>query len=167
MEDRSLTKIQMNPVGFVQRLSPDEDVRDRSLVATIVCDERLAPALDGIDEWSHLYVICWLHLSTPLSGAVLHHPSSGAGVFGTRSPIHPKQLGLTLVELVQRKDNVLWVKGLDAADGTPVLDIKPYLDWDRGSVQVVTEFKAPRWLVAAMEHRQKDAAGKESEDVQQ
>jgi tRNA (Thr-GGU) A37 N-methylase len=51
----------------------------------------------------------------------------------------------TSVELVKRTQNVLWVRGLDAYDGTPVLDIKPYPDWQRELI-VVTDFRVPEWL---------------------
>ena len=52
------------------------------------------------------------------------------GVFATRSPHRPNPIGLTLVELVKRKRNILTVKGLDAINGTPILDLKPYDSWD-------------------------------------
>jgi tRNA (Thr-GGU) A37 N-methylase len=50
-----------------------------------------------------------------------------------------------LVELVKREANVLWVRGLDAYDGTPVLDLKPYPDWEKELI-VVSEFRIPVWL---------------------
>jgi tRNA (Thr-GGU) A37 N-methylase len=68
------------------------------------------------------------------------------GIFATRAPIHPNSIGLTLVQLVRREQNVLWVRGLDARDGTPVLDIKPYPDWEKGCWIGVTDFRAPEWL---------------------
>jgi tRNA (Thr-GGU) A37 N-methylase len=73
------------------------------------------------------------------------HPS-GVGILATRAPIRPNPIGLTLVELVQREKSVLLVRGLDASDGTPVLDIKPYPDWERGRLIVVTDFRVPKWL---------------------
>jgi tRNA (Thr-GGU) A37 N-methylase len=65
------------------------------------------------------------------------------GILATWAPIHPNPIGLTLVELVRREKNVLWVRGLDAYDGTPVLDIKPYPDWERGRLIVVTNSSSP------------------------
>ena len=50
-----------------------------------------------------------------------------AGVFASRSPYRPNKIGLTIVELLKVEENILYVKGLDAIDGTPVLDIKPYI----------------------------------------
>jgi tRNA-Thr(GGU) m(6)t(6)A37 methyltransferase TsaA len=135
----------MRPIGTVSRASEHEDDRDRSLVAKIVLDDPLAPALDGIEDWSHLYVIFWLDRVEPVDEPVLHHRNGELGVLAARSPMHPNPLGLTLVELVRREDNVLWVRGLDAYDGTPVLDIKPYPDWQEELI-VVTDFRIPEWL---------------------
>jgi len=56
MGDGDLKKIEMRPIGFVSRTLPNENDRDRSLVAKVVLDEDLAPALDGIEDWSH--IIC-------------------------------------------------------------------------------------------------------------
>jgi len=141
----------MSPIGFVRRTSPDQNDRDRTLVSRIVLDEDLAPALDGIEEWSHLYVIFWLDRVVRAGPPVLHHPGNGLGILAARSPIHPNPIGLTLVELVKREENVLWVRGLDAYDGTPVLDIKPYPDWEHGRFIVVTDFRVPQWLTRIIE----------------
>jgi tRNA (Thr-GGU) A37 N-methylase len=56
-------------------------------------------------------------------------------VFATRSPRRPNPIGLTQVELLERKGNVLRVRGLDAVGGTPVLDIKPVARWDGGDIK--------------------------------
>ena len=146
MEERNRNMIEMKPIGIVSRTSSDENERDRSLIAKIVVEEDLAPALDGIDEWSHIYVIFWLDKVVHAVEPELHHHNSGAGTFAARSPIHPNPIGLTLVELVERNRNVLWVKGIDALDGTPVIDIKPYPDWEQGKLIVVTNYRIPRWL---------------------
>jgi len=159
MEKYQLRKIEVKPVGFVSRLSPDENVRDRSLVAKVVLNTDLRLALDGIEDWSHLYVIFWLDQMVPTTEFGLHHPGTGAGIFAARSPIHPNPIGLTLVELVKREENVLWVRGLDAFEDTPVLDIKPYPDWEQGRFQVVTDFRAPGWLTRIMEQSESDQAG--------
>jgi tRNA-Thr(GGU) m(6)t(6)A37 methyltransferase TsaA len=62
------------------------------------------------------------------------------GVFATRSPHRPNPIGLTLVELVKRKRNILTVKGLDAINGTPILDLKPYDIWDSAE-----NIRVPNW----------------------
>ena len=152
MQERDPGKIEIKPIGIVRRASPDENERDRSLVARGVLNQDLAPALDGIEEWSHLYVIFWLDRAAQTAQPILRHASSGSGVLAARSPIHPNPLGLTLVELVKREENVLWVRGLDAYEGTPVVDIKPYPDWEQGCFQVVTDFRVPGWLTRMMKH---------------
>ena len=151
MTDRDRTMIQMSPIGFVSRASPAENERDRSLVAKVVLNGDLAPALDGIEEWSHIYVIFWLDRVVHTAEPQLHHQGDNLGIFAARSPIHPNPIGLTLVELVKREGNVLWVRGLDAYDGTPVVDIKPYPDWEQGHLLVVTDFKIPGWLARIIE----------------
>ena len=150
MERRDLGRIEMSPIGFVRRASPHENDRDRSLRARIEVDEALAPALDGIEEWSHVYVIFWLDRVGRPEKPVLHHPNSDVGILAARSPLHPNPIGLTLVELLTREENVLWVRGLDAYDGTPVLDIKPYPDWEH-DLLVVTDFRIPEWLTRILE----------------
>jgi len=153
MEDSALEKIEMRPIGFVRRTSPNEDVRDRSLVSHIVLIRDLAQAVDGIEDWSHIYVVYWLNRVPRTEEPVLHFPntepeSPPLGILATRAPIHPNPIGLTLVELIGREKNVLLVRGLDAYDGTPVLDIKPYPDWEQGRFLVVTEFRVPEWLTS-------------------
>ena len=97
-------------------------------------------------KWSHIYVLFWLGKMVHTAEPILHHPDNRVGIFAARSPIHPNPLGLTLVELVKREANVLWVRGLDAYEGTPVVDLKPYPDWKQGRFQVVTDFRVPEWL---------------------
>lgn len=151
MEDRGCRTVEMRPIGFVHRASAEENERDRSLVARIVLDQDWAPALDGIEEWSHLYVIFWLDRVVHSAESDPRQHPDGVGVLAARSPIHPNPIGLTLVELVKREANVLWVRGLDAYDGTPVLDIKPYPDWEHGHLLVVTDFRVPQWLANLMD----------------
>ena len=84
--------------------------------------------LADIDGFSHLYVVWVFHRSqgfeltaTPPSDNRSH------GVFATRSPKRPNPIGLSVVELLRREGTRLHVRGLDMLDGTPILDIKPYL----------------------------------------
>jgi tRNA-Thr(GGU) m(6)t(6)A37 methyltransferase TsaA len=138
-------KIEMSPIGLVKRSSPRENEKDRNLVSKIVLRKRFASGLDSIENWSHVYVIFWMH-KVSNKEKVLIHPKENVGIFATRAPIHPNPVGLTLVEVVKREKNVLWVRGLDALNGTPVLDIKPYPDWEKGRWLVVTSFRTPTWL---------------------
>ena len=138
-------KIEMTPIGLVKRSSPRENEKDRNLVSKIVLRKKLAIGLDSIENWSHVYVIFWMH-KVSNKEKVLTHPKENVGIFATRAPIHPNPVGLTLVEVVKREKNVLWVRGLDALNGTPVLDIKPYPDWEKGHWLVVASFRTPTWL---------------------
>jgi tRNA-Thr(GGU) m(6)t(6)A37 methyltransferase TsaA len=161
MGDSDLGKVEMSSIGLVRRASPDENERDKSLVSKIVLGEGLGQALDGIEEWSHVYVIYWLDRVVRTEEPVVHFPSTRVespplGIFATRAPIHPSPVGLTLVELVRREENVLWVKGLDAYDRTPVLDIKPYPDWERGGLIVVTDFRIPEWVTRVIKQKEGD-----------
>ena len=99
--------------------------------AQIEIEEAWAEALDGIEEFSHIWVLWWFDRSeAPDSPRV--HPEGRpemplVGIFATRSPRRPNPLALTAVRLVKRQGNRLHVQGLEAHDGTPVLDLKPYL----------------------------------------
>lgn len=140
----ALKKIEIRPIGFVKRTSSNEDARDENLVSTIVLKKDLTKALDGIEEFSHVFIIYWMHkISNTEKKIVQTRGRAGMppiGIFACRGPIRPNPIGLTLVELVKRKENVLRVRGLDAFDGTPVLDIKPY----GRPCDIVANFKAPK-----------------------
>jgi len=74
------------------------------------------------------------------------------GVFATRTPCRPNPLGLTRVKLLGVEGNVVTVQGLDAFDGTPVLDIKPFDHWD-----MAEHVKVPEWWMKLEKERQKEA----------
>lgn len=86
--------------------------------------------LEGIEAYSHLIVVTYLDVAAdaPDKPERLTLASGNAfGVFATRSQLRPNHLGVSVVELLGQEGSVLRVRGLDAIDGTPVLDIKPYL----------------------------------------
>jgi tRNA-Thr(GGU) m(6)t(6)A37 methyltransferase TsaA len=137
-------KIEIRPIGFVRRASSDKNVRDKSLVSRIVIRKDLLRALDGVEEFSHVFIIYWMHKISKAERRLVHDEDRKQimpiGVFACRGPIRPNPIGLTLVELVKREDNVLLVKGLDALNNTPVLDIKPY----GCTSEIVVNFRAPK-----------------------
>src|SRR5688572_23665945 len=124
----------MRPIGFIRNTFKDTTQIPKGLGAKHVAEGTLEigaefeEGLTDIEGFSHLIVI-WVFdrssgfelLGTPPSDTRPH------GVFATRSPYRPNPIGLTVVELVSREGAVLHVRGLDMLDGTPVLDIKPYL----------------------------------------
>jgi len=146
----SSCKIEATPIGVVRRQQPDEDVNDRDLLSRIVIYKKYAGGLAGIDEWSHLYIVFWMDRILDEKKTLLCRGSEPdmptVGIFATRAPVHPNPIGLTLVELVKREENILVVKGLDALDNTPVLDIKPYPYWVKGHWIVITKYKTPAYL---------------------
>ncbi len=103
-----------------------------SIISEIVLDRGYEEGLEGVEEYSHVFVVFWLsRVSRRLKpGSMKIHPKSRpdlplVGVFATRTQYRPNPLGLTLVQFLGKKGSVLRVKGLDALSGTPVLDIKP------------------------------------------
>jgi tRNA (adenine37-N6)-methyltransferase len=128
-----LQKIILKPIGRV-RNSVRRKRREgwESIPSKIVLDPRYEEALEGIEDYSHILVLFWLSRVTPgQRGRMLKiHPRGRldlplVGIFSTRTQYRPNPVGLTLVELLKRKKNVLQVRGLDALNGTPVIDIKP------------------------------------------
>jgi tRNA-Thr(GGU) m(6)t(6)A37 methyltransferase TsaA len=129
-----MTTFSMKPIGFVRSGYTDKRDIPKGLGAkhdaegVIEIDGEFEAGLMDIEGFSHLFVI-WafdrsegfsLQGGTPIDG----RPH---GVFATRSPMRPNPIGLTVVELVGRDGTKLKVRGVDMLDGTPVLDIKPYL----------------------------------------
>jgi tRNA-Thr(GGU) m(6)t(6)A37 methyltransferase TsaA len=101
------------------------------LISEIVINKDLAEALDDLDGFSHIIVLWWIHRSRRLAPVKVRPKGDPenklTGVFATRSPDRPNPIGKSTVRLMERRGNVLKVRGLDAIDGTPVLDIKPYI----------------------------------------
>lgn len=114
------------------------------------------PGLQDIEGFSHLYVL-WVFdrsqgyelVGTPPCDTQAH------GVFATRSPRRPNPIGLTVVKLLRREGNRLHVQGVDMVDGTPILDVKPYLS-------SVPESELERgWLAHAEARRKTNGCGSE------
>jgi len=97
-------------------------------ISKIEIYEEFAEGLTDIEGFSHLHIFYWLDRSQGYN-LMVQSPwdTTPHGLFTTRSPHRPNPLAFTIVELIQRKDNILTVKGLDAIDNTPVIDIKPYV----------------------------------------
>jgi len=142
----SLSKINLEPVGFVKTKAVGKEVRDKNIISQIVFREELTEALEGIQEFSHLFVLFWLHKTSDEDKVIMKVRPRGRsdmpllGIFATRTPHRPNPIGLTRVKLLGVEGNVVTVQGLDAFDGTPVLDIKPFDSWD-----TTEDFKVPEW----------------------
>ena len=124
----------LEPIGVIKSsIKNRRTVAHGYLKAQVIIDPAYEKALDGIESFSHIIIVFWLHKIKKSERLIMQvHPYRNPslplkGVFATRSPVRPNPIGLTVVKLLKRKANILTVEGLDAIDGTPVLDIKPYL----------------------------------------
>lgn len=141
----------MEPIGYVVNdVTSAVDCGWAEVASKIVIKEHLAPALSGLGDFSHLLVVFWMHQAK--SPAVLRRKPQGredmpeVGLFSQRSKHRPNPIGITAVALVKVSGNEIVVRGLDAINGTPVLDIKPYYpDYDcRAGTRV------PEWVERLM-----------------
>ena len=102
--------------------------RQGGTIAEIEVSEKYEEGLKDMETFSHLHVFYWLHQSKGFTLSVkTHWDSKPHGLFATRSPDRPNPLGYSVVRLVERKGNILKVEGLDAIEGTKIIDIKPYI----------------------------------------
>jgi tRNA-Thr(GGU) m(6)t(6)A37 methyltransferase TsaA len=129
-----MESVHLRPIGVVRSPFSETPQIPKGLGAehtaegVIELNPELEAGLTDIEGFSHLFVIWVFHKGAPaeLYGVT---PTDGKphGVFATRSPRRPNPLGLTVVQLLRREGTRLHVRGVDMLDGTPVLDIKPYL----------------------------------------
>ena len=122
--------IEMIPVGYVENdyIEPVYNEEVYKKVSKIVLKEEFTDGLYRIEDFEKLYVL--FYFSKSKGYELIHrrrYDGEISGVFASRSPHRPNRIGLTVVELLKVEGNVLHVKGLDAINGTPVLDIKPYI----------------------------------------
>ena len=119
--------LELKPIGVIHSPyhSRGEAPRQgcgREEISRVEVFKEFEEGLKGIERFSHIILIYWFHKSPGYSLIV-----KSRGVFTTRSPDRPSPLGLSAVELIARERNILKIRGLDALDGTPLLDIKPYV----------------------------------------
>ncbi len=124
----------MQPIGYVRSpysatgAIPKGPGAKHQAEGSLEIEAEFEAGLTDIEGFSHLYVIWAFHRSE--SYELLGTPPTDDrphGVFATRSPRRPNPIGLTVVELLNREGRKLHVRGIDMLDGTPILDIKPYL----------------------------------------
>jgi len=122
--------IKMLPIGHVENdyIEPEYNEEIYQKVSKIVLRKELAKGLCRIENFQKLYILFYFSRSEGFNLIQRRrYDNEMAGVFASRSPYRPNKIGLTLVELLKVEENILYVKGLDAINGTPVLDIKPYV----------------------------------------
>ena len=144
----------MRPVGYVSnQVVERKDHFWGEDVSTIVLSEEFRGGLTGLADFSHAIILCHLDKAKYIPEKhLLRHPRNRTdlpllGIFSQRTKDHPNQIGITSVEILSVSDTSITVKGLDAIDGTPVLDIKPYFPvFDRRDAQT------PEWVDILMEN---------------
>ena len=136
----------LTPIGTVRNEIKTPIVQGwGKVVSDLVLDERYTEALDGLEDYSHVVVIFWMDQAgapKSLKGHVQGREDLPvAGLFARRDHFVPIRLVLPLYLFSHREKNVLRVQGVDAIDGTPLLDIKPYTPaFDR-----VENARIPEW----------------------
>ena len=145
--------VRFEPIGVVKNRFAQKPPRGwEEVLSRVVVAERWAPALEGLEEFSHVIVLFWLdrvHKDVSLRVRPRgRRDMAPVGLFATRTPVRPNPIGLRVVELVSREGNGLTVRGLDALDESPVLDIKPYLP--RGDC--VAQARIPQWMKGGRAH---------------
>lgn len=165
-----LSRMQLTPVGEVHSeiktpilLASESDIelQERmekireyhNLVENNICElfifDRWTELLDGIEGFSHILVLYWPHLIDPERRDLRKvHPMGRKdlplqGIFATCSPARPNPVLVSAVPLLERTGNVMKVKGLEAVDGSPIIDIKPYT-WPYYGVD---NPKVPEWMI--------------------
>jgi tRNA-Thr(GGU) m(6)t(6)A37 methyltransferase TsaA len=147
-------KIILNTIGYTKTIAVGDEVKDKTAISQIVLRDELTEGLNGISSFSHLFILFYLNQVTVEQRKTLNvHPRGRqdmplVGVFAARTMLRPNPIGLTLVELLKVEGNVLTVRGLDAYDATPVLDIKPYDFWD-----MAKNVKVPDWWMKLNEEK--------------
>ena len=137
----------MRPIGVVETDVADAHIahQRRKMISEIRIFEEYAEGLTGLTDYSHIIVLFWMHRAEG-SANLLIHPRGNSelpltGVLASRGRGHPNPIGFAVVDLINRTGNRLKVRRLDAYDGTPIIDIKPYDRYD-----MYTELRMPQWL---------------------
>lgn len=124
--------MRLEPIGVIHTpYHRREDIPRQGRLSSELCEievlPEFMPALKDIEQCTHIFIIFWLHLADRSRlTATPPHDSKEHGVFATRSPNRPNPLALDIVELLEVKGTRLKVRGMDALDGSILLDIKPY-----------------------------------------
>jgi tRNA-Thr(GGU) m(6)t(6)A37 methyltransferase TsaA len=158
---KSTERIILKPVGVVHTDVSDSQIKEENREAEAIVEilPEFEEALDGLEGYSHLFIVSFLHKLIPnQSGTLRVKPKRATrrgfkleelptlGVFALDSPIRPNPIGVSLVRLLRRQQRNLFIKGTDLFDGTPVLDIKPYhADYQ------IAKYTVPQWYLKIMD----------------
>jgi tRNA-Thr(GGU) m(6)t(6)A37 methyltransferase TsaA len=160
----SIEKIVLRAIGVVHTNASDNQIKEenKEVKAVVEIFPKFEEALEGLDGFSHLFILSYFHKLRPYqTGPLKVKPKRATrrgftleelpklGVCALDSPTRPNPIGLTLVRVIKRQSRRLFVAGIDLFDGTPVVDIKPYQpDYQ------VNEYAMPEWYLKIMDrHR--------------
>ena len=131
MKDESIV---FQPIGVIHsphkelNKIPVQPVFCNGIKGTVVVDEEYIDGLKGLAEFSHIFLFFYFHGSAKMCLRLKPYLSDEEqGIFATRAPHRPNKLGMSLVRLEAIENNVLHVSDIDILDGTPLIDIKPYV----------------------------------------
>ncbi|NPE07659.1 MAG: tRNA (N6-threonylcarbamoyladenosine(37)-N6)-methyltransferase TrmO [Asgard group archaeon] len=143
----------IKPIGFVRNevLSP-HNYEWGEEISEIFVNEEYAKGLIGLEEFTHAIIVFYMHKASYIEERhLVRHPQEREelpkiGIFAQRARHRPNPIGITAVQIVSVKENILTVKGLDAINETPILDIKPYFpDFDMRE-----DAQTPEWVQEVM-----------------
>jgi tRNA-Thr(GGU) m(6)t(6)A37 methyltransferase TsaA len=139
--------IKVQPIGYVKNCLDRRSYNQyKGTESEIIISEEYQDALYRLDDFNYIQVIFYLHeFTSPFLTRT--YPTGNPdlpliGAFSTRTPNRPSRIALTLCKLLLIQDNVLKVRELDAYDGSPVLDIKPYF----GARACFDDIRVPKWV---------------------
>lgn len=139
-------EIKLKSIGFAKNQEKGHFCGWHGVVTDLVIDNQYKDALKGLKDYSHLIVIYWMH---EVKTCDIRHVPQGkvgqvpeVGIFACRCPQRPNPIGISTVEILDIKDNIIIVKRLDVIKDTPILDIKPYTP----QYDAVTNAKIPNWV---------------------
>ncbi len=139
-------EIQLTSIGIARNTSKDHFGGWGESVTEIVLDQEYQAGLDGLKDYSHAIVVYFMHEA---GACELHHVPQGkvglvpeVGIFACRCAQRPNPIGLSVGKIVEVRNNVITLKGLDVINDSPILDVKPYTPQYDRATDVVT----PEWV---------------------
>lgn len=134
-----LSEIRYQPIGIIHspfnepKGMPIQTILANTNVGTVEIFAEFQEALKDLNGFSHIFLLYHFHRAKPFQPLVTpFFDQDFRGLFATRAPARPNAIGLSVVELLSIADGILHVRGIDVMEGTPLLDIKPYIpDFDR------------------------------------
>jgi tRNA-Thr(GGU) m(6)t(6)A37 methyltransferase TsaA len=153
-----IVMVAVKPIGYVETDASEETIKRNRwhIISRVILYKSYELGLKGLDGYSHIIVVYWMH---KLAGSriinLLVRPRGRldlpeVGVFATRNPRRPNPIGVTVAELLEIRYNILTVRGLDALNHTPILDIKPYDYYD-----IVENPRVPDWFKRIWDERRR------------